>query len=886
MSDSLRIALEEELTLSRPEAARFDHAFKASRPALDERSRVLGATAQRLLPALSEWLGSGAGAQGQSDVVVLLRQLVRGLQPTRINSSHWEAMRTRAETAGLIGTPLDDGTVLVRAQPWRAIWLDHSGLIDQIARRDLPEESVGDGMLYAMSEAAGAPWTAYRSDAQKAAVDCWTFAAPGSTTLVTLPTGGGKSLCAFLPPWFETRGGRNPHGTTLVVVPTVALAFDQERQARHFFRESIGDLSKPISRTGDTLPEDRRAIETAVREGRLPIIFTSPESLLSSRLYDVCLGAARDGLITRFVIDEAHLVHTWGAGFRPEFQLLASYRHRLLSASQGKLRTLLLSATVGEQGRLTLEKLFSEPGKLVVIQANRLRPEIGYWFNISNNETTRRERVLEALAYLPRPLILYVTRPDQAGKWEEVLRQNGYSRIATFTGETNTELRRRLMRQWDGNQIDVVIATSAFGLGVDKGNVRSILHATLPENIDRFYQEVGRGGRDGYSSVSLMCAVFNRDRENNDIPLAYSLQPRLITYKRALPRWGAMINGSIREGDVRWVDRDVVPPGTDILPSELNRDWNDHLLLLMQRAGLITIADAPPPRERDGEWLARVPIRVLDPMVYNDPELAWNRIEQYREEEKESAKRARDRLIGLVKGYSSGKANHCLASEFAGVYDDVGHACGGCPWCRANGIEPYTSRLEMKVAFPTALRRAVSGEGQLDEVLRSRMGGWRALNVTWSGAQTMGALAVHVGLIPILVQAGVQQIIYPKELLDEATRRVQVLSALASSNPHKPPVLHRLVPDSWVVHEGYPLFPLATAVIYSPDARAADELFRSLERGRANGVVFPATVNVVHFSLYLASAGKFFLEHVDGLTEPIGRAQELLSASEQDIELF
>ena len=178
-------------------------------------------------------------------------------------------------------------------------------------------------------------------------------------------------------------GRRHSQGTTLVVVPTVALALDQERQAAEFFPRAAGEYSRPISRTGDTTPEERRAIEAALRDGRLPVIYTSPEFSTGSCLYDVCLQASRAGLITRFVIDEAHLIVSWGAGFRPEFQLLAAYRRKLLQASGGQLRTLLLSATVDDRGRELIEDQFSERGRLVVVEANRLRPEIGYWLSFA-----------------------------------------------------------------------------------------------------------------------------------------------------------------------------------------------------------------------------------------------------------------------------------------------------------------------------------------------------------------------------------------------------------------------------------------------------------------------------------------------------------------------
>jgi superfamily II DNA helicase RecQ len=182
-----------------------------------------------------------------------------------------------------VGSHITSNEVEIVAQPWRSDWLAASEQIDQLEARRDNDSFPGDGMVYAMSEAANLDWTTYRSAAQKAAVDCWTFAAPGSTTLVTLPTGGGKSLCTLLPPWYESRGGKRSCGTTLVIVPTVALALDQEKQAERFFQGALGELSKPISRTGDTSIEERHAIEAALRDGRLPILYTSPESLLGNR---------------------------------------------------------------------------------------------------------------------------------------------------------------------------------------------------------------------------------------------------------------------------------------------------------------------------------------------------------------------------------------------------------------------------------------------------------------------------------------------------------------------------------------------------------------------------------------------------------------------------
>lgn len=886
IEDALR-PLCDLLNAERPNFDMFRATTDRLLQATQGRELILVQTATRLaaaIEALNTIAGTAASPAGAPDVVALLRQLIRATHPLAISTRLWERIRAAAEPAWLYSVSHGD-QVEVMAFPWKSDWLPHSEQIDILQCRRYDDPSPGDGMLYAMSEAAGLGWTTYQSDAQKAAVDAWVFAPPGSTTLVTLPTGGGKSLCGLLPPWFQTRGGRRSQGATLVVVPTVALALDQERQARRFFRQAVGDLSKPISRTGDTSQAERQAIEAALRDGRLPIIYTSPESLLGSRLYDVCLQAAQAGLLSRFVIDEAHLIASWGAGFRPEFQLLAAYRRRLLKATGGQLRTLLLSATVAEDGRATIEQLFSEPGKLIVIQANRLRPEIGYWFHFSVSAAARRSRVLDVLTFLPRPLILYVTRPDQAEQWERELRSLGYTRVASFTGDTDADSRRRLIRQWESNEIDVMVATSAFGLGVDKGDVRAVLHATLPENIDRFYQEVGRGGRDGYSAISLVCAANDPSKDRSDVALAYSLQPKLITQEKALPRWQGMIATSSVDGEVRWVDRDARPIGRpEIQRSERNREWNEHLLLMMQRARLIEIADAPPPRtDGDGTNLSRIPIRILSEDVFNAPDQALTRIEPYRLEEKETAARALRGIIDLVSDYASEHAREkeCIAQRFAAVYENVQYACGGCPACRHDGQIPYSDPLRFSIDYPIPLRRMVAAAEEIDPKLSRRLGAWRSLNVTWQGPRTTAGMHVMVGLIPQLVRAGFQQVVYPFGLLDDPALRDKLIRALAQPDPQRPPLFHRLLPHTWITEEDCPLFPLTTVVLYPPDDRRGDPLFRAIRKTNQNGIRFPAIVNIVHEALHLTSEGKQFTEHVDGLSEPLRHFQALLDSSEE-----
>jgi superfamily II DNA/RNA helicase len=821
----------------------------SERSAASDREKVITGGVARLASALSN--------KQYCDAVPVLRQILIMLGGMQISRSLWEEIRQYAEASAIIGLPETD-CIELSIRPWHSTWLKDSEQIDSFALRSTVPVSVGDGILNAMRPG----WTHYRSEAQKAAVDAWLFAPPGSTTLVTLPTGGGKSLCTILPAWLDARGGRVNAGTTLVIVPTVALALDQQNQARSFFKGS----AVPEARTGANTLHERREIEMRLRDGSLPILFTSPESLLWSRLHEICLNAAEEGLLTRLVIDEAHLIESWGAGFRPEFQLLSAFRRQLIRRSGGKLKTLLLSATVSGRSRETLENLFSEPGKLATVQANRLRPEIGYWFSLAPNDYVRNQRVSEALRFLPRPLILYVTRPSQAEEWVKRLRKEGYERIATFTGETGSEERQAVLEAWMTDQIDIMVGTSAFGLGVDKGDVRAIVHATLPENIDRFYQEVGRAGRDGFSASSILCTC------PQDVDLAYSLSPKRITFEKAEPRWRAMLNtpNHVLSGDKRRINRDAVPVGKHRSAVEVDRDWNDHLLLLLQRAGAIQVSEMDlPDFSPDTVPSAELVIRVLDHRLIDDPEYFRQVFERAREQEKDT--NPTDQLMGIVRDYAEGNTHTCIGRRFAEIYDDVEIACGGCSGCRHEMREPYGgTTLDFQVTYPPALARHVNAAADIADAMASKMGAWKALNVSWVGQRNVDSLLSVLELLPEVVRLGFQQVIIPDDLLTDHDRSAAFVRALARHDREFTVYPHRIIPVSWIGHRNRtPLFPLPSVIVYPTDDRSADRVYQAIKLAEKQGVYLPACINIVHTALRLPSEGKQFTEHVDGLQESL-----------------
>ena len=179
-----------------------------------------------------------------------------------------------------------------------------------------------------------------------------------------------------------------------------------------------------------------------------------------------------------------------GRWIRPDFQALAGTRADLLrvaTAASAPFRTILLSATLTDESLTTLQALFGAPGPTEFISSVALRDEPSYWTSMSKDEATRDDRVTECLRHLPRPLVLYTTLVLDARKWYHRLRDDGYRRVMLVTGGTTSGSYEGDLRLRD-NSLDLIVGTSAFGLGVDQPDMRAVVHACIPETIDRYYR--------------------------------------------------------------------------------------------------------------------------------------------------------------------------------------------------------------------------------------------------------------------------------------------------------------------------------------------------------------------------------------------------------------
>jgi superfamily II DNA/RNA helicase len=258
--------------------------------------------------------------------------------------------------------------------------------------------------------------------------------------------------------------------------------------------------------------------------------------------------------------------------------------------THAQFRTLLLSATVTDETWWTLRTLFGNPD-LEICASVSLRPEPDYYVVAAGGEAERIERIRELVAVLPRPFILYTTTRPDAEEWASRIRNDGLHRVALMTGATPATDREFTLRRWAAREVDVVVATSAFGLGMDQSDVRAVVHACVPETVDRFYQEVGRGGRDGRACLSFLVHT------PGDLRIAERLsQDRIIGINKGLARWMSMYRDRIEcEDDAILVPLDAKHERVQG-DSDANVAWNLRTLVLMARSGMLRLQAHSPPR--------------------------------------------------------------------------------------------------------------------------------------------------------------------------------------------------------------------------------------------------------------------------------------------------
>ncbi|WP_199336935.1 RecQ family ATP-dependent DNA helicase [Oscillatoria sp. FACHB-1407] len=302
----------------------------------------------------------------------------------------------------------------------------------------------------------------------------------GHDTLAVMPTGSGKSaiyqMAAFLIP-----------GVTVVVSPLLAL---QRDQAKAIADQDVGEASV-INSTLNTA-ERQKAFEQ-LEEGDLEFLFLAPEQFNQAETLER-LQAAKPSL---FVVDEAHCISSWGHDFRPDYLRLNQVVEAL-----GHPRILALTATAAPPVRAEIVERLGMKNAAVIVQGFD-RPNLALSVNRFESADEKQDSLLKQIAQVDKPGIVYIATRKRAEELAEALTEQGWRSHFYHAGMRAAD-RQQVEAAFMADEIDVLVATTAFGMGVDKPNVRFVFHADISDSIDSYYQEIGRAGRDGEPARAVL----------------------------------------------------------------------------------------------------------------------------------------------------------------------------------------------------------------------------------------------------------------------------------------------------------------------------------------------------------------------------------------------
>ncbi|MFY7953602.1 MAG: RecQ family ATP-dependent DNA helicase [Armatimonadaceae bacterium] len=384
----------------------------------------------------------------------------------------------------------------------------------------------------------------------------------GKSALAVFPTGSGKSLCYQLPALLLD-------GLTVVVCPLLSLMKDQVDQLQ---KRGIA-----AERLDSTLDRDRqRQIEDSVADGRVKILYVAPERLAGARFVE----RLRRTPIALLAVDEAHCISEWGHNFRPEYLRVADIANEL-----GVQRVLALTATATPDVVADIQAAFGiEPEHTVV--TGFARPNL----ILRSTPCQLDQRVTVLIDRLrntpPGPTIVYVTLQKTAELVAESLRNAGFAADAYHAG-MDDEKRSAVQDQWMRSPDRVVVATIAFGMGIDKADVRRVFHFNIPKSLESYSQEIGRAGRDGNDA---WCEVLTNAA---DIPVLENFAAGDTPTRTAL---AGFLNHVFSQGDA-----------FDIAPHTASTTFDIRLLVLRT---LLTYLELDGILRLETRWFAKVEWRI------------------------------------------------------------------------------------------------------------------------------------------------------------------------------------------------------------------------------------------------------------------------------------